>query len=104
VSRVVTIADSFDAITHRRRYSHARSFGEGLRAIEEGRGTQFDPELTDVFLSLPVRAKIEEVMREVNKPHKNSSNRRRGGAEPAPDVTFRWRPRSRGPRARGRQP
>ncbi len=104
VSRVVAIADSFDAITHRRRYSHARSFSEAIRAIEEGRGTQFDPELADLFLSPPVRGKIEEVTREANKPHKNSDNRRHGGAERAPDVTFRWRPRSRGPRARGRQP
>jgi len=104
VSRVVAIADTFDAITHRRRYSNARSFSEALRAIEEGRGTQFDPELTDVFLSPAVRAKVDAVMREPFKPHKNSSNRRRGGAQPAPDVTFRWRPRSRGSRARGRQP
>ena len=104
VARVVAIADSFDAITHRRRYSHARSFSEAIRAIEEGRGTQFDPDLVDVFLSPPMRAKIEKAMREANKPHKNNSNRRRGEAQPAPDVTFRWRPRSHGSRARGRQP
>jgi HD-GYP domain-containing protein (c-di-GMP phosphodiesterase class II) len=103
-ARVVAIADSFDAITHRRRYSHARSFGEAIRAIEEGRGTQFDPELVDVFLSPTARARIEAVMREENQPHKKRSNRRRGEAQRAPDVTFRWRPRSNGSRARGRQP
>ncbi|HEY8852892.1 MAG TPA: HD domain-containing phosphohydrolase [Gemmatimonadaceae bacterium] len=104
VARVVAIADSFDAITHRRRYSHARSFSEGMRAIEEGRGTQFDPDLVDVFLRPAVCARVEEAMREANKPHKNQGNRRRGGSQPAPDVTFRWRPRSGGSRARGRQP
>jgi HD-GYP domain-containing protein (c-di-GMP phosphodiesterase class II) len=104
VSRVVAIADSCDAITHRRRYSHARSFSEAIRAIEDGRGTQFDPELVDVFLTPAVLAKIEDVMREANKPHKNSDNRRRGEAQPAPDVTFRWRLRSGGSRARGHQP
>jgi len=103
-ARVVAIADSFDAITHRRRYSHARSFSEAMRAIEEGRGTQFDPDLVDVFLSPPVRAKIESAMRQAHMPHKSQSNRRRGEAQRAPDVTFRWRPRSRGSRARGRQP
>ncbi|MDQ6872282.1 MAG: HD domain-containing protein [Gemmatimonadota bacterium] len=103
-ARVVAIADSFDAITHRRRYSHARSFGEGIRAIEEGRETQFDPELVDVFLSPSVRARVEQAIREANKPQKNQSNRRRGAAQRAPDVTFRWRPRSAGSRARGRQP
>jgi HD-GYP domain-containing protein (c-di-GMP phosphodiesterase class II) len=102
-ARVVAIADTFDAITHRRRYSHARSFGEALRAIEEGRGSQFDSDLVDVFLRPPVRARIEEAMREANKPHKNHDNRRRGEAQRAPDVTFRWRPRSDGSRARGRQ-
>jgi putative two-component system response regulator len=96
VARVVAIADSFDAITHRRRYSHARSFSEAIGAIKAGRGTQFDPDLVDVFLSPPVLARIEEAMREANKPHKNQRNRRRGEAQPAPDVTFRWRPRSDG--------
>ena len=103
-ARVVAIADTFDAITHRRRYSHPRSINEAMRAIEEGRGTQFDPELVDVFMRPPVRAKIEKAMRLANKPQKNHGSRRRGGAERAPDITFRWRPRSDGSRARGRQP
>ena len=102
-ARVVAITDSFDAITHRRRYSHARSFGEAIRAIEEGRGTQFDPDLVDVFLNPPVRAKIEIAMRKANMPQKKHSNRRRGESQPAPDVTFRWRTRSRGSHARDRQ-
>ena len=104
VARVVAIADTFDAITHRRRYSHARSTSEAMRAIEEGRGTQFDPELVDVFMRPGVRTRIEKAIREANKPHRNHGNRRRGGAQPAPDVTFRWRLRSAGSRARGRQP
>jgi HD-GYP domain-containing protein (c-di-GMP phosphodiesterase class II) len=104
VARVVSIADSFDAITHRRRYSHARSFSEAMRAIEEGRGTQFDPDLVDVFMRPGVRARIDEAMRDANRPHKNHGNRRRGGSQRAPDVTFRWRPRSNGSRSRGRQP
>jgi len=103
-ARVVAIADSFDAITHRRRYSHARSFSEAMRAVEEGRGTQFDPGLVDVFLNPRVRARIEDAMRQAHMPHKSHSNRRRGEAQRAPDVTFRWRSRSRGSRARGRQP
>ncbi len=92
---VVAIADSFDAITHRRRYSHARSFGDATRAIAEGKGTQFDPELVDLFLSRPVLAKIEKAMRHANMPRKKArGNRRRGETQSAPDITFRWRPRS----------
>ena len=103
-ARVVAIADSFDAITHRRRYSHARSFKEATHAIAEGKGTQFDPGLVDLFLTPPVRAKIERAMREAHSPRKKHANRRHGEDQPAPDITFRWRPRSRGSRSRDRQP
>jgi HD-GYP domain-containing protein (c-di-GMP phosphodiesterase class II) len=102
-ARVVAIADSFDAITHRRRYSHARSFSEAVKAIAEGRGTQFDPELADLFLAPDVLAKIEDATRQANMPHAKRKNRRKGETQPVPDVTFRWRQRSRGPRARGRR-
>jgi HD-GYP domain-containing protein (c-di-GMP phosphodiesterase class II) len=104
-ARVVSIADSFDAITHRRRYSQARSMEEATRAIAEGRGTQFDPELVDLFLSPRVVAKIAKAMRHANMPRKKpTAKRRHGETRPAPDITFRWRPRSRGSRSRDREP
>ena len=104
-ARVVAIADSFDAITHRRRYSHARSFAEATRAIATGKGTQFEPELVDLFLSRPVLAKIEKAMRDWHTPRKKvQGNRRRGETKPAPDITFRWRPRSPESRSPDRLP
>jgi HD-GYP domain-containing protein (c-di-GMP phosphodiesterase class II) len=103
-ARVVSIADSFDAITHRRRYSHARSFKAATGAIAAGKGTQFDPELVDLFLSPPVEKKIEKAMRRANMLRKKHANRRHGETQPAPDITFRWRPRSPGSRSRDRQP
>jgi HD-GYP domain-containing protein (c-di-GMP phosphodiesterase class II) len=103
-ARIVAIADSFDAITHRRRYSHARSYSVAVKAISDGKGSQFDPDLVDVFLSRPVMAKIERAMRLAHSPHRKTENRRRGEKNDAPDITFRWRPRSRGSRARDRQP
>ncbi len=103
-ARVVAIADSFDAITHRRRYSHARSFNEATQAIAEGRGTQFDPQLVDLFLSPPVLTEIERAMRRAHSPRSKRKNRRRGETQRSPDITFRWRPRSHGSRARDRQP
>ena len=93
-ARIVTIADSFDAITHRRRYSHARSFGDAVEAIRHGKGTQFDPDLVDLFLTKPVLSRIERAMRRALSPQKKSLNRRRGEPTPGPDITFRWRPRS----------
>ncbi|HMG97255.1 MAG TPA: hypothetical protein VK565_13210, partial [Gemmatimonadaceae bacterium] len=102
--RVVAIADSFDAITHRRRYSRARSFSEAVQAITEGRATQFDPELVDLFLTPPVLRKIERAMRQANAPQKKRGTRRHGEKKPGPDITFRWRQRSNGPHAQDPRP
>jgi HD-GYP domain-containing protein (c-di-GMP phosphodiesterase class II) len=105
VARVVAIADSFDAITYRRRYSHARSFAEATRAITAGRETQFDPELVDLFLTRPVQGRFGKALRDANMPRKKrSANRRRGEIQSAPDITFRWRPRSLEPQSQDRQP
>ena len=92
-ARIVAIADSFDAITHRRRYSHARSFKEAVRSISEGKGTQFDPDLVDLFLSPRALARVEKTMREAHMPHRKRNHRRRGKTQRPPDVTFRWRTR-----------
>jgi HD-GYP domain-containing protein (c-di-GMP phosphodiesterase class II) len=102
-ARVVAIADAFDAITHRRRYSHGRSFEEAVKAIAEGRGTQFDPDLVDLFLSPPVLVKIEKAMRQANAPQKKRGTRRSGEREQVRDITFRWRQQSTEPRSRDRQ-
>ena len=102
-ARVVAIADSFNAITHRRRYSHARSFDEAVKAIAAGRGTQFDPELVDLFLSAPVLARIDKECGRANAPQKKRGSRRRGEPGRGPDVTFQWRQQSSAPRARDRQ-
>ena len=102
-ARVVSIADSFDAITHRRRYTHARSFEEAVKAIREGRDTQFDPQLVDLFVTKPVLDKTEQAMREAHEPRRKDEHRRRGERKKAPDVTFRWRLRSHGSPAQDRQ-
>lgn len=91
-ARIVAIADTFDAVTHSRSYSHARSMQVASRVIAEGRGTQFDPDLADLFLSPPVIESIGKSMRSSHAPHRNSSKRRhRGGTSSVPDLHFRWR-------------
>ena len=91
-ARVVAIADTFDAVTHSRTYSHARSFNGGIAVLTEGRGTQFDPELVDLFLSSAVLDYVEAAMKKANAPKRARGKRRRKAASAdVPDITFRWR-------------
>lgn len=50
-ARAMALADVFDALTHERCYKKAMSVEEAIRIIEEGRGTHFDPQMTDVFIA-----------------------------------------------------
>ena len=52
LARVVAIVDVYMALTSNRVYKKARSHEEALQIIEDGRGTQFDPELVSLFLSV----------------------------------------------------
>jgi cyclic di-GMP phosphodiesterase len=47
--RVVTVADSFDAMTSVRPYRPALLVQKALRELEEGRGVQFDAEVVQAF-------------------------------------------------------
>jgi len=52
VARIIAVADAFDAITTTRPYREARSIEYATRQILAVRGTQLDPEVVDVFLTL----------------------------------------------------
>ena len=51
-ARIVALADVFDALTHGRPFSPPWPVERALAEIRSRRGTQFDPELTDIFLNL----------------------------------------------------
>jgi HD-GYP domain-containing protein (c-di-GMP phosphodiesterase class II) len=91
-ARVVAITDTFDAITQSRPYSAARSLDVATAIIAGGRGTQFDPDLVDLFLSPPVLGCVEAVMRKALSPKRAHGKRRRTSQhQMAPDINFRWR-------------
>jgi HD-GYP domain-containing protein (c-di-GMP phosphodiesterase class II) len=91
-ARIVTLADTFDAVTHNRRYRGGRAAASAAEIIAGGRGTQFDPELADLMLLPPVFDQIIDQERMFNRaPRARSHDRRRGEHEAAPDVMFRWR-------------
>lgn len=59
-ARIMAFADVFDALYAERCYKKpVRPVSKVLGIIEEGRGTQFDPEITSVFLSLKEDLKRE---------------------------------------------
>ena len=52
-SRIFAIADTLDAITSDRPYRKARSFDIAREEILKNSGTQFDPNVVEVFLKIP---------------------------------------------------
>ena len=104
-ARIVSIADAFDAMTYGRRYRSARSEGEAAEKLMTGRGTQFDPDLVDLFLSPPVFEQAIEVLREDHGPRPRRVSRGEKRADDSlPELSFRWRTTTPSPRAPDRQP
>jgi putative nucleotidyltransferase with HDIG domain len=54
-ARIFAVADALDAITSDRPYRSATSFATARKEIRKNMGTQFDPQVVDVFLSMPDR-------------------------------------------------
>jgi putative nucleotidyltransferase with HDIG domain len=52
-ARIFAVADSFDAITSDRPYRRASPFEEGRETIQRKAGRLFDPQVVEVFLSIP---------------------------------------------------
>ena len=57
--RIIAIADAFDAMTANRVYRKRQDFDYVMGELHRGRGTQFDPELLDIFLKLIDDKKID---------------------------------------------
>jgi response regulator RpfG family c-di-GMP phosphodiesterase len=60
LGRITCIVDVFDALSSDRVYRKAWDFAKTVRFIRDGRGTQFDPELVDLFFEEPDL--IKEIM------------------------------------------
>lgn len=58
-ARMMALADVYDALISERPYKSAISHDEAIQSIANGRGTQFDPDLTDLFIS--ISDKIREI-------------------------------------------
>lgn len=58
LGRILCVADSFDAMTSSRSYKEPYSLEYSMRELAKNKGTQFDPHLVDVFLTLLEEKKI----------------------------------------------
>ncbi len=51
-ARIINVADSFDAMTSHRIYQKELSLDQAIEQLQKGRGSQFDPAITDVFIEV----------------------------------------------------
>jgi putative nucleotidyltransferase with HDIG domain len=54
-ARIFAVADALDAITSDRPYRSATSFATARKEIRKNIGTQFDPQVVEIFLQMPDR-------------------------------------------------
>jgi HD-GYP domain-containing protein (c-di-GMP phosphodiesterase class II) len=64
-ARIFAVADTLDAITSDRPYRAAQPTGAALEEIKRFSGTQFDPEVVKVFLSMP-ESIWEDLRKQIN--------------------------------------
>ena len=58
VSRIVAVADVFDALTHARAYKKSWPLSEVLEELQRQKGRQFDPAVVDALLVLVARGEL----------------------------------------------
>ena len=59
-SRILSVADTYDAMTSTRAYRPALSEEDATAEIRRCSGTQFDPEIVSVFLSVKDAVRNDE--------------------------------------------
>ena len=52
LARITSIADAFDAMSSKRVYRNSLSIDRVIEEFERNSGTQFDPDLTDLFIEI----------------------------------------------------
>ena len=58
-ARIIAVVDAWDAMRTDRPYRDALTRGEAKKELEENKGTQFDPEIVDLFLDMIEEERLE---------------------------------------------
>ena len=91
-ARIVAVADAYHAMIHDRPYRNARDHAHALAELRANAGTQFDPDIVDVFCELFAEGVPPDGLEEVYSLHE----RVRGGLHPleppAPQLNDRRAP------------
>lgn len=68
-SRIIAVADTFDAITSDRAYRKGKSVPEALQELLRVKGTQLDPRIVDVFIKV---AEENDYFKDIIENHKST--------------------------------
>ncbi len=68
-SKIISIADAFDAMTSSRPYRPGMQLEKAIKIIQENAGTQFDTALAQVFISLAHTGKLTHILGHANEAH-----------------------------------
>ena len=74
-ARVIALADSYDAMNSRRIYRNALSHGRIYHEIQMNAGTQFDPDITKVFLKLMDNGSLYNLEHEILPSQEDTINK-----------------------------
>jgi HD-GYP domain-containing protein (c-di-GMP phosphodiesterase class II) len=71
ISRIVAVADTYDAMTSDRPYRKARSKGEAVAEIKRCSGKNFDPQVVEAFLEILDEQSTAEIEVQPKEPEKS---------------------------------
>lgn len=71
-ARIIALCDSYDAMNSKRIYRDALSFEQIKKEIKKNAGTQFDPEITNIFLKLMDNGTLLNLEHESIPVHENT--------------------------------
>ncbi len=84
-ARIVGVADSFDAMTTNRVYRNAMNTEEAVEELKRCSGTQFDPEVVEVFVELIEKGELVNVPG-ISRPGTGDRVVQRGQAEASAEL------------------